>query len=246
MSYLKYTTQFPKQQQLLVRWLEHGIPRFRKAAEIPQNVISDPTVERICQAIDDDILIRTAEDLGVVSSAALYEAASSIPDLNVALATVEAQNAMRQWIVEHQPILILRALGKAVFKLTPRITEGSVQDACRIVRIVFVLALAPFSPSSADLLSQFGTILNCHELHRMIEKFTVIAIKGESETIQKMDYIILSNDQWGEWSLWFMEQAQSLAPQCWGKLSVSRQRTDLTPWHEMWDSLLKEGESNAN
>lgn len=244
MSYLKYTTQFPN--QLLVRWLEYSILRFREAAEIPQNMISDPTVERICQAIDDDILIRTAEDLGVASSAALYEAACSIPDLNVALATVEAQNATRQWIVEHQPILILRALGKAVFKLTPRITEGSVQDACRIVRIVFVLALAPFSPSSAELLSQFGAILNCHELHRMIEKFTAIAIKGESETIQKMDYIILSNDQWDEWSLWFMEQAQSLAPQCWGKLSVSRQRTDLTPWHEMWDSLLKEEESNAN
>lgn len=243
MSHQQISTNFPQEEQLLVRWLEHGIPRFREAVEIPQNLISDLTVEGTCQAIHDDILIRTAEDLGVANSHSLYEAARRVGDSNVALATLKAQNAMRHWIIRHQPLLILRALGKAVSKLTPCITEGNVQDAYPIVRIVLVLALASFFSGSAELLSQFGAILNCHEPHRMIEKFTGIAMRGESEAIKKMDHIILSSDQWGGWARWFTEQAQSFAPQCWGRLVVSRQPADPTPWNAMWDALFNNEEA---
>jgi len=242
----QYSANFLEKHQFLVRWLEHGISRFKEVAEIPQNLISNATVERSCQAMHDDILIKIAEDLGVADSSSLCKAVRTVPDLNAALVTIEAHNAMRQWVAKHQPILALRALGNVVPKLTMHMAKGDIRKPCRIARVVFVLALAPFSSQSGDILSKFAAVLNCHEPHRMIQRFGEAAIMGDDEVIDKMDHIILSNDRWDACIQWLMEQTQSLAPQCWGKLSVSRQRTDLTPWHEMWDSLLKEEESNAN
>lgn len=229
-------------KQFLVRWLEQGISRFREATEVPQNLISAQTVERTCEAVSEELLTRTAEDLGVASSSSLYEAAHSVPDLDVAMSTMEAQNAMQQWVVRHQPLLILQALAKAVSKLTPSIIEDKVQDSRRTIRVLFVLALAPFCSSSAELLLQFGGILNCQEPHRMIKKFTGIAMRGESETIQKIDHIILSSSQWREWSPWFMKQGECLAPQCWGRLVVSGKPGDPSSWNAMWDSLFNDKE----
>lgn len=241
MSYQEYSTDFPQKQQFIVRWLEPGISRFREAADIPKNLISDQTVQRTCEAISDDLLIKTAEDLGLANSSSLEQATHRLQDLNVALATTEAQNTMHQWTAKHQPLMILSALAKAVSKLTPHIIEGNVEDAYRTIRVLFVLALAPFSSNSGKLLSQFGAILNCHEPHRMILKFTGSVMRGDVEAIEKMDNIILSNSQPATWSS-FTEQAQSLAPQCWGKFVVSRQPGDPSPWNAMWDSLLKQEE----
>jgi hypothetical protein len=238
LSHTKYNTGFREKQQSLVKWLEPGIFHFGAVAQVPQNVISDATLHRICEAIDDDILARSAEDLGVDSRLALYETARLVPNLDTALATIEGRDAMRRWTVEHQPILVLQALEKLVRELSTHIAKRSIQDLHRTVKIVLVLALVPFFPKGADLLSEFTTILKCHEPHRMIKKFAKIAIRGESETIRKMDDIILSSRQWDEWSCWFMGRAQSLAHQCWGRLVVSKKSVDPTPWNRIWHWLL--------
>lgn len=239
MSYEQYSTDCPKKQQSLIRWLERGISRFREVANIPQSLISNQTVQGTCEVVPDDLLIKTAKDLDLADTPLLDQAISTHPDLNVALATPEAQNIMRQCIAEQQPALILEALAKAVAKLTVRMAEGTLVDPWRIMRVLLVLTSTSFCPSGAELLSKFALILNSHEPYHMIGKFTSIAMRGESETIRKMDDIILSSSQWGKWSPWFMEQAQSLAPQCWGRLVVSRQPGDSSPWNTMWDSLLK-------
>ena len=242
MSHQQISTNLPQEEQSLVRWLEHAIRHFREAAQVPQNLISDPTVERTCQAIDDDILVRSAEDLGVASDPALHELARLVPDLDVALASVEAQNAMREWVAKHQPLLILRALAKAVAKLTAQIAEGTIQDPRRIVRVFLVLTLASFSPSGAELLSEFGVVFNSRKPHIMIKRLGAIACKGDQETIDRMEHVILSNSRWQDWASWFIEQAQSLAPQCWDRLVISRQPADPTLWNALWDSLLNQKE----
>lgn len=243
----QYSANFLEKHQFLVRWLEHGISRFREVAEIPQNLISDATVKRSCQAMHDDILIKIAEDLGVADSSSLCKAARTVTDLNVVLVTIEAHNAMRQWVVENQPILALRALGSVVPKLTMYMAKGDIQDPYRIARVVFVLALAPFSSQSGDILSKFAAVLNCHEPHRMIQRFSEAAIMGDDEVIGKMDQIILSNDRWDACIQWLMGQTHSLAPQCWGRLTVSKKSTDPTQWNQIWDWLLtQKEESNGN
>ena len=238
MSHQQISTNFPQEEQLLVRWLEHAIPRFREAVEIPQNLISDLTVEGTCQAIHDDILIRTAEDLGLANKASLHEAASAAPDLDATLSTIEGESAMRGWIVQHRPLLVFQALGKAISKLTPLIIGGKIQNPCRIMRVLLVVAFAPCFPRGGDLLSKFASILNCREPHRMIGKLTHVATKGKGAAINKMDDVILSNACWSGWALWLMERAQSLAPHCWGRLVISRQPVDPTSWNALWDSLL--------
>jgi len=238
----EYSANFLEKHQFLVRWLEHGISRFREVAEIPQNLISNATVERSCQAMHDDILIKIAEDLGVADSSSLYKAVRTVPDLNAALVTIEAHNDMRQWAAEHRPILALRALGNVVPKLTMHMTKGDIQKPCRIARVVFVLALAPFSSQSGDILSKFAAVLNCHEPHRMIQRFGEAAIMGDEEVIDKMDHIILSNDCWDACIQWLMEQTQSLAPRCWGRLTVSKKSADPTQWNQTWDWLLTQKE----
>jgi hypothetical protein len=242
MSRCQNSTNPPGKQQFLVRWLQGGIARFRNAVGLPQNLISDQTVERICQALEDDPLLRTTEALGLANDASLREAANTAPDLDVALSTIEGQDAMRRWVVEHRPLLVLQALGEAVSRLTSHIIEARVPQSCRISRLLLVLAFAPFVPGGADLLSKLAAILGCHEPHRMIERFTRIAIKGEDTTIDEIDHIVLSNECWSGRVSQFMEQAQSLAPQCWGRLVVSRQLMDPPVWNALWDFLLNQKE----
>lgn len=244
MSFRNCPTKRPEKQRFLVRWLAQGISHVRQVADIPQNLINEQTLERGCQALGDGVLIRTAEDLGLTSSPSLYKAARSVPDLNTALATNEVQNTIQQWITKHQPLLILLALEKAVSKLTPRIIEGNIEDPYRTIRVLLVLSFASFSSSGTDLLPRFGAILSCHEPHRMIEKFAGIALRGESETIQKIDSVVLSSGRWSKWSQWFIGQAQSLAPQCWGRFVASRQPGDPALWNAMWDSLLNQREDS--
>lgn len=247
MPYQEYITKPPGTQQSLARWLERGISRFKEAADIPKGLISAQTVKRTCEATNDDLLIKTAQDLGLADTSFLDRAISIYPDLNIPLATAEAQNIMGQRIAEQQPALILQALARVVAKLTAGVAEGTLQDPWRIVRILLVLASASLSPSGAELLPKFAAVLNSHEPERMIKKFGVIAMRGESETIRKMDDIILASSQWGEWSPWFIEQAQALALQCFGGLVVSRQPRDSAPWNTMWDSLLNQREEpNGN
>ena len=244
MSHFEYSIDSPK-EQLLVRWLKPGIPHLRHQAQIPQNLISDETLDRVCQAVSDDLLIKTAEDLDLSSSLSLYEAARFVPDLNAALATTEAQNIMRQRIAEQQPPLILQALAKVVAELTVHIAGGTLQAPWRIAKILLVLASASFSPCGDELLSEFAVVLNSHEVHIMIRKFGAIAMKGEHEIIDKMDRIILSNSRWADWALWFIDRAQPLAPQCWGALVVSRHPGDSSPWNAIWDTLLTQKEETS-
>lgn len=245
MSHLQYSTKSSKQQFL--RWLQPGISRFKEAADIPQNLLSDQTVKKTCSAASDDLLIKTAEDLSLADTPFFNQAISTHPDLNITLATAEAQNIMGQRIAEQQLTLILGALAKVVAKLTVRMAEGTLQDPWRIARLLLVLTSASFSPNGTELLSECAVILNSHEPSRMIERFGAIAIKGEYETIDKIEHIILSNSRWRDWSSWFMEQGQSLVPQCWGRLVVSRQPGNPSAWNAIWDSLLNQKEeTNEN
>jgi hypothetical protein len=237
MSYFQYSIGTPK-GQLLVRWLKSGISHLRHEAQIPQNLVSDQTLHRACQAIPDELLVRPAQDLGLADIPSLYETAHRVPDLNMALSTIEGQNALQQWVTQYQPILILQALGKVLPKLTAYISEGAIKNPRRVVTILFTLALVPFSSSSDDLFSKLGTILNCHEPHSMIEKLSVIAMRGESQIIDNLEDVIVSNSRWGGWASWFMEEIQSLAPQCWGRLVVSRESPDPSKWRSIWDALL--------
>jgi hypothetical protein len=243
LSYQQYSTNPPEKQQSLTGWLKPGILHLREVANIPQNLLSDRTVDRTCEVVADNLLIKTAQDLGLADTLFLDQAISTYPDLNIALAAAEAQKIMRQRIAEQQPTVILGALAKVVAKLTVRMAEGALQGHWRIVRVLLVLVSASFCPSGAELLSEFAVILKSHEPHRMIERFGAIAIKGEHETIDKLDRIILSNSPWGDWASWFMEQVQPLAPQCWGELVVSRQPGDSAPWNAMWDSLFNNKEA---
>jgi hypothetical protein len=197
--------------------------------------------------MNDDILLRSAEDLDVASPPTLYELARSVPDLDVTLSSVEAQNAMQEWVAKHQPLLILQALAKVVAKLTAQIPEGRIQDPPRIVRVLLVLTLASLSPIGTEVLCEFSVILNSRQPHIMIKRFGAIACKGDWETIGRMEHIILSNSRWRGWASWFAEQAQSLTPQCWGRLAILRQPVDATSWDALWDSLLsRKEELNGN
>jgi hypothetical protein len=205
-------------------------------------LVSDRSLERICQAIENDFLIRTAEDLALATNASLQEAANTAPDLDVALSTIEGRDAMHRWVTEHQPLIVLKALGEAVSRLAPRIVEGKVPQAHRVFRLLLVLSFACFVPRGTDLLAKLAAILNCHEPRRMIEKLTRLAMKGEHTTIDKMNHIVLSDGCWGGWVSRFMEQAQSLGPGCWGRLVLLRQPVDPTLWNALWDCLLSQQE----
>ena len=188
-------------EELLTRYMEVGFPHLRQVSGLPEGLLPDFAV--VARQLGDEGMLELAEPLGLAERLKTLLAQAPDPD-NLPIEIW--QQGIANWPPVHQVLSVTMALLRACEKVDALEWRGALKIDFALVRGLAVTAYAPFAPNGSELLSRLADILGgtVVEPARLLDRYIMVVVAGDTDTLAGVDRCILENPAWREWSERFL------------------------------------------
>lgn len=190
----------------VVRWLQRGYPHFKEESGLPTWVVPEHSFARITNELGDESILELSHPLRFDDG--VEELIDKAPDPETVPSEVW-QMAIELWPSHSQVKPVVEACLEACGRILRQFQSGRLKvDPVGVCRGMGVLGCAPFVPSGRHLTEELAAILesDANEPAGLVKRYAEAIVRGETETIRRVDDCIAKYGQWAEWARIFLQQ----------------------------------------